>query len=362
MHTQHETSNFLENELSGNVEEGSVPMCSLIITTYKAHEHLQCCVESILRFSPSVRSSIEVVLYGDGGGVESAETIARCAQKLTDFGIFCSAKYNPQNLGIVQALNAACALAKGTWLFIMNDDMVFPVHWFEETKAHLRPMRVLSLRCIEPKLVGRSSASCFVVKTLGTDPLNFNFSSLDNFNRVPEATGDMSSNVNLSANVNADARLAQGVSPIQTLERGVNYPFFIERELYFRIGGADSSFPGPYHDPDLFYRLHLAKAELVRLSSPLLYHFSGVSLRFGEAGKKVTARWIKTENQARLVFIRKWGQKPKAKFGFVPKMSVGAPLAERKLSTLARVGYCVLLAWEIVRCRFRELRYARQDF
>jgi len=248
------------------------------------------------------------------------------------------ARYEPTNRGIVPALNGGCRLATGRWLLVVNDDMVFADGFLDEVRPLLVPGRVLSLTCAEPPLPGRRIAAVFHAHSLGLDPGAFDFEALQRFRR--EAPGE-------------------------GLAAGVNYPFLVERAVFEAVGGADERYPGPYHDPDLFLQLRLRGLELVRLRRCLVYHFSGVSLRFaaGAPGAekalaektRKSAAWVRQEHDARLLFVRKWGAKPRAVFGEVPRTRATAPWAGRPHGPLEQLSYRGLLAWEWTRCRLREL-------
>lgn len=298
--------------------------------------HLACCVRSLLR-TPEP-AGIEVAVYGDGGGAASAEGIAASELRLARAGFAVSARYEERNVGITRALNRAVELASGEWLFVVNDDMAFPRTWRERAAALLSPGRVLSTAAVEAPRSGRHMADCCYPLDLGSDPERLDLDRLDAFHEE---------------------------LPLGTLAPGVNYPFFIERSLFLAVGGADERFPGPYHDPDLFLRLKLRGAELVRTPSIAPYHFSGASLRFGEEGAAAKRRsvqsadWIRRENEARLVFVRKWGAKPKTRFGYVPRTPVTAPWEGRAHGPLEALGFRALVAWETLRARVRELRYRR---
>ena len=319
-------------------------LISIIITTYKAVDHLLCAVRSLLRTDICKEFyKFEVVIYGDGGGEKSETVIHQCAQVLQDAGITFIVTYEPQNLGLVAALNAACKMARGEWLFVVNDDMVFPSGWMTAVARYLKPRRILSLACIEPPLMGRTSASCFYANNLGLDPLAFDFESLDKFQQTIVAEVD--------------------------LVAGVNYPFLIESEIFRELGQADERFLGPYHDPDLFLRARILKLEMVRLQTFALYHFSGVSLRFGNQSQiksQKSIRWIQKENDSRLIFIKKWGAKPKAKFGYIPQTKVDEIWDFKSASFFKKINYILLLGWEIFRNRWRlnlhKLKFKMNSF
>jgi hypothetical protein len=134
---------------------------------------------------------------------------------------------------------------------------------------------------------------------------------------------------------------------------GVNYPFFVASSLFWKVGGADEKFPGPYHDPDLFHRFKLADAELVRTPFVAPYHFSGLSLRHAESKTKKSLRWIELENVARLVFVRKWGVKPKSKFGKIPEVKASQLWEQKHKTTFDKTRFWFLLRWEVLRGRWR---------
>lgn len=310
-------------------------LVSVIIPTYRATEHLLLCVKSLARAASPF--TFEVCIYGDGGGETAREAIAESERILNNAGVKCITFYNPENLGNTPAVNRAAALANGQWLFFCNDDMVFPNNWLSKCEPLLKPGRVLSVSCIEPPVQGHKPSRYFYASDLGLDPAQFEFNRLDNFVATHTATHSI-------------------------LEAGVHYPFFVERHVFERIGGADERFRGPYHDPDLFLRFRNSGLEMVRTQQTALYHFSGVSLRFSENNKKIkkrkkSRRWVDEENRARLNFIEKWGAKPKSKFGEIPKTDATAEFDWDSQSRANKVRVQILLAWERLRAKIRISRY-----
>jgi GT2 family glycosyltransferase len=238
----------------------------------------------------------------------------------------------PSPRGIERALNAACKMAEGEWLFIVNDDMVFSKEWREAVGRFLVSGRMLACNVIEPQLPGRRPNHHFHAENLGLDHENFDFEALDSY-------------------------VAKQAS--EELGTGTHYPFFIERKLFEAVGGADTVFSGPCHDPDLFYRLILAGAEPLRMKMPVLYHFSGVSLRFGEkppTRNRMSVRWMRAESESRVTFIKKWGVKPNVLGSrTTPHPTIVKPWAERPHSFLESAKYGVLVAQETLRLHWRVL-------
>ena len=314
----------------------AMKLVSVIIPTYKATEHLLLCARSLAR--ADAPESFEVCIYGDGGGEEARNAIIQAERILKNAGIECTTFYNPSNLGNTPAVNRAAALAKGQWLFFCNDDMVFPKNWLIACLPQLSSMRVLSVACIEPPVQGHRPSKYFLAANLGIDPLQFNIQHLDDF-------------------------VADKLKSDDVLQLGVHYPFFVERAVFENIGGADERFKGPYHDPDLFLRFRNNGVEMMRTRKTALYHFSGVSLRFSEKPKlrrkrKKSLRWIEQESQARLSFIKKWGAKPKAKFGEIPKTEATVEFDWESKSNAKKIHIHTLLIWERLRAKLRVFRHS----
>ena len=312
-----------------------MPLISVVIPTYKAHDCLILCAKSLAKCKN--KELIEICIYGDGGGDAARDALETCRQIFADVGLGCHLFYNPQNLGNTPAVNRAVEMATGEWIFLCNDDMVFPENWLSVCVVLLQKNRVLSVSCVEPNLGGHKPSSYFYSFNMGVDPLNFDSKPLNSFN--------------------------ESICEKHTeLETGVNYPFFVERELFYAVGAADEMFSGPYHDPDLFLRFRIHGAEMVRTQACALYHFSGMSLRFlndNSASKKRTKsrKWVQNENEARLKFIRKWGAKPRSRFGEIPKTRAQTPMNWQTANAWLKVSVTLLIAWETLRGRLRELRY-----
>lgn len=316
---------------------------SLIIPHYRAVDCLRCLAGSLLRGSDP-RSDLEICLYGDGGGPESEKALSEVAAALRAGSFAVQAKYNPVNLGNTSAVNAAVALATGEWLFLLNDDMVFPALWRTQVERHLKAHRVLSLVCVEPPVAGHRPSRHFDAADLGVVPERFDFSRIDAF----------------------QAAIA-GRAPVP----GVNYPFLVERAAWDAAGGVDTRFSGPYHDPDLFLRFRLRGLEMLRLRAVALYHFSGVSMRYGAARtaapeaaparKGKTRKWIDAELEARMRFIEKWGDKPRARFGEIPRTRVSETWNARERSPIEKARREALMAFERARAAFQRMRARGTD-
>jgi len=99
----------------------------------------------------------------------------------------------------------------------------------------------------------------------------------------------------------------------------VNYPFVLSKALWEEVGGLDERFnPGPANDPDLFYRLVFANAELIRAEDAIAYHFSGKSSRMADEARQERREWqvVTARNERR--FVEKWGEEYRYVNGGLP--------------------------------------------
>jgi len=280
-------------------------MISVLITTYNALDYLRICVESLRRFS---REEIQIVVYADGSAPATLEYLQALPAEVLW-------RHEADNVGISRALNRIADMATGDWMYFVNDDMAFASGWDSALLKHMTPNRVLTGTVVEPAQPNVGVASCHIERDFGLTAEAFN----------------------LEAWASEAEKLKE-----DRCEPGINYPFLIEAELFRRIGGIDERFSGPVHDPDLFYRIALAGAEMLRVRDSLCYHFSGRTLRFADGRARVSEQWIKGETEGKIAFLQKWGEKQRYSFGGVPYPGHGEPdrrwsLPKRvKLSLLAR--------------------------
>jgi GT2 family glycosyltransferase len=265
----------------------TAPLISVLITTYNALDYLKLCVRSLQEHSAQ---SHQIVIYADGSKTATREYL----ENLRDSNI--KWRYEDRNVGITKALNRAAQMAGGQWLYFVNDDMVFAPGWDTNFIKHLAEKRVLTGTVIEPKQPNVGIARCHIARNFGLTHESFDW---DTFLReTPNLAEDRT-------------------------EPGINYPFLIEKTLFDAIGAVDERFSGPVHDPDLFYRIALSGAEMLRVRDSLCYHFSGRTLRFADGTERVSQAWIEGETEGKIAFLRKWGDRQRYSFGSVPQPRSG---------------------------------------
>lgn len=273
------------------------PHLSVIITTHQALDYLKLCVDSIIEGGVTLP---EIVVYADGAGAETHDYLQYMMVNLRSRGrrvqlVFQGEK---ENAGISCATNRAARLASGDWLYFVNDDMVFAPGFDLALLHHVKPGRVLTGTVVEPERPNVGVAPVHIKRDFGMFAKDFDMARW-----VAEAPS-----------------LAE-----ERVEPGINYPFCVEKKLFWELGGVDERFAGPMHDPDLFYRFALAGCQMLRVRDSLCYHFSGRSLRFEGEKETVSPRWIAQETAGKLEFLKKWGERPNYSFGGIPHPGVDRP-------------------------------------
>lgn len=176
--------------------------------------------------------------------------------------------------GQCKAVNAAVATTNTPWIFVTNDDMVYPPGWFEKLTKFSNP----DIHCISPKLVEpRPGAPTFIVEFCGGAGGDFDKQKFLNF-------------------------VKNYKDPKFDISRGFNLPFLITRELWNTVGGYDINYDpwGSNSDSDLEYKIKLAGVQSYQDSHVLVYHFSQTS---GTFEPKNRPSWEKNWQY----FIDKWG-------------------------------------------------------
>lgn len=174
--------------------------------------------------------------------------------------------------GQSRACNAAVAIVNTPWVFITNDDMIFPKGWFEKLTADLRD----DMLCVSPKLIEpRAGAPTFQVYFCGGAGGDFQKQKFLDFAKTYFGVG---------------------------IRTGFNLPFLIKKELLDIISTYDINYDpwGSNGDSDLQAKIHLAGVQPYQNTNSIVYHFSMTS---GTSSPDNRPYWDKNWHY----FIEKWG-------------------------------------------------------
>lgn len=238
--------------------------CTIIIPhlggTLESEYALDQCMESLLETSPRDIKGPLVVTNGNHG---------QCEHK--------TKKRVPFSMDLIQqgqckAVNAAAATVNTKWIFVTNDDMIYPPGWWEKM-TEFQTSLCMSPRLVEPRL----GAPTFITEFCGG------------------AGGDFDKQKWL--------KFAEEYMKGQyTQEKGFNLPFLISRELWNIVEGYDIEYDpfGSNSDSDLEYKIRLAGVQPMQVRNCVVYHFSQTSGTFHPDNQSY---WQKNWDY----FIEKWG-------------------------------------------------------
>lgn len=183
--------------------------------------------------------------------------------------------------GQCKAVNAAAATVNTPWIFVTNDDMIYPKGWFEKLVVDRERGRFsIDIEhfdgCVSPILVEpRQGAPTFITYFCGGAGGDFDARKFNDFCSTYTGVG---------------------------VRTGFNLPFLIKKELWDMVGGYDVNYDpwGSNSDSDLEYKLKLAGVQPLQNTNCPVYHFSQTSGTFEPRNRPA---W--EENWQ--YFIEKWG-------------------------------------------------------
>jgi glycosyltransferase involved in cell wall biosynthesis len=249
---------------------------SVIIPSYRNPKYLDICVQSLVENSTLPDSQIVIVV--DGFEDESKDVLAKYENHPK-----VSILVNEKNQGMQYSLNVGVMQATNEYIFIVNDDNVFPRRWdariMEDVKKYFaqNPLTCITVNQIEP--TGPSMFYHFI-KDFGHDTEQFRYQDYLNFEETFSEPDD------------ANGRI---------------FPFIVSKKHYLATGGLDTFYQSPnVCDWDYFLRLELLNFVFPRIKNVNLYHFGSVVTR-----KNAESPIFQAKMQfAREQYNFKWGQYP----------------------------------------------------
>lgn len=253
-------------------------MITVIIPSYRNPKYLDLCLKSLTENKVLDSSNIIVVI--DGYIEENQEVI----QKYPTVGFLPF----EENMGMQYAINAGVMQAHTEYVFVVNDDNVFPSRWDERLQDTVQLMKdnncVVTVNQIEP-----------------TGPGMFNFPVMD-----------LGQNVDtFQYEVFIEKEISVSKKKLLTPD-GHIFPFIISKKHFMAIGGLDTFYDSPnICDWDFFLKLELLGFTFPRTHSIHLYHFGSVSTKKNSESVTFKAK----ETAAMEQYIWKWGASPYNQIG-----------------------------------------------
>ncbi len=235
---------------------------SFIIPLFNNLALTRACVASLQATLPSGLSH-EIIFVDDGSTDDTRSWLATLAPP---FRVI----LNDRNLGYAAANNRAVAIARGDFLALLNNDLIFLPQWLEP-------------------LLGAHRSLADRAGLIGNIQLNARTGIIDHTGII---IGPQGKPVHDRTLPSAVSRFRSTVRPVPAVTGAC---VLVERSLWQHLGGFDEGYVNGGEDVDLCFRARaLGRLNAVALSSVVRHHVSasvGRKLRDEENSCRLARRW-----------------------------------------------------------------------
>ncbi len=276
------------------------PKVSIIIPTFNGAHHTLRCLLSLIN---DQKTSFEIIIFDNGSTDKTAELLARC----DNIKVIMS----PQNLGYIEANNAAATQARGDFLLLLNNDARIAEGAIEDSVEVFSSQKNVGAVGVRIKLAtGKlQEAGCMIFQD-GTS--------------------------------NGYLRYSDPEDPRAMFMRDVDYCsgiyLLMRRQQFLDLGGLDEIFaPAYYEETDLCMKLRRIGLRVIYFPLVVVEHFE-----FGSQPSKVGRGAIL---ERRPIFINRWKHEL-ATHGFsANERAASTDLSSRRLVPRPRI---LFLAHQLV--------------
>lgn len=241
------------------------PLVSVIVPVYNQLHHTWNCLKALAEQAGP--TPFEVIVVDDGSSDATAIEVPRIG------GV--RFHKNPENLGFIGACNAGAALARGKYLFFLNNDTAVQPGWLEplvDTFSTFERVGLVGSKLVYPD--GRLQEAGGIVFKDGS---GWNYGRFDH----PD-------------------------DPRYDYPREADYcsgaAILIEKTLFDSFGGFDALYkPAYYEDTDLAFKVRAAGLRVIYQPASKVIHFEGVT---GGTDTSSGTKRYQVINQAK--FLERW--------------------------------------------------------
>ena len=252
-------------------EQKQEPLVSVVVPAYENIEYTLRCVLSMLISADS--TPLEIIIADDQSPDGSSQFLVDELQGVGPIRVH----VNETNLGFLKSCNAAARMAKGKYLFFLNNDTAVVDGWIDELIATFE-------RNPDAGLVG---------------------SKLVYPNGLLQEAGGIIWEDGSGANF---GRMKDPMDPAYNFQRDADYisgaAILIPKDFWEEQGGfSEELSPAYYEDTDFAMKTRAAGRRVIYQPLSTVVHYEGIS-----SGTDITAGVKKYQAINRETFLKKWGE------------------------------------------------------
>ena len=231
---------------------------------------------SCRRFIPEGAFSVQFIVVDDGSSDAGVMQALRAAVREHDFQLL----FNRQNLGFSASVNRGLRKARGRYVILCNNDVVFHQPWMEPTEQLFRSdphVGIIGARLLYPDST---------IQHGGMEKAPGSLRWYHSHGKMPGDTPEA-----------AERRYMWAVTGAL---------FAVRRSVLERLGGLSTAYATAYEDLDYCLYAWANGVRVAYAGDVCAYHLEGHTRGATEAQKRQRPLWTERERAGRAYFEKKW--------------------------------------------------------